>query len=225
LEDISDAQDCIQSCDILKFDACLDVFTDADNKSRKKIEELVECCGLDNKCEKTLETAQDCIGVCIDGCLQDAGTAYTECLGDEKKCSKGGCAAALSDVDDPASGDAEKTVSKLKPEDLQDCEDVGKFYKEVCKTGKDCCKDCNPELADVLDCMINDIVIPYLAVELNTTIGECPPSTTNASIEDAETSTSSRCPWACPRWLITHNRSVVSSQRLLKSVIRNLIAI
>merc|ERR1712137_847633 len=35
-------------------------------------------------------------------------------------------------------------------------------------------EECTTELSYVVDCLINDIVVPFVAIELSTTVDECP---------------------------------------------------
>jgi hypothetical protein len=175
LEDLSDARECIEGCDSELATECVDDFLDPKNKGKDKIKDLAKCCGLDSKCEKTLDSANDCIGACFDDCLQEAPSAYIDCLADEE-CSAAACSAELSDVNsgDEDAESIEKKANKLSAEDLENCDEVDKYYKDVCKAGKDCCRECNDELATVVSCMINKVVIPVIEIELNKTIAECP---------------------------------------------------
>jgi hypothetical protein len=159
-------------------DECIAEFLDDDGHKSSKLEDLVLCCEMDDQCERTLENADECVGVCFDECLQTTPEAYLDCIGDEDKCSIAECSTELEDVDQPVSGDdaddIAKQANKLEPEDYENCDAVDEYYANVCEAGSDCCKDCNPELAQVVDCMINFVVIPVIANELNTTIDPCP---------------------------------------------------
>jgi hypothetical protein len=68
----------------------------------------------------------------------------------------------------------EKRLQRIEADDLEDCGLLEDFVDAVCDVGDDCCDDCQPQLASVVDCLINDILIPYVALELNKTIEECP---------------------------------------------------
>lgn len=46
--------------------------------------------------------------------------------------------------------------------DITDCSSVQPFTEGVCHVGDTCCKDCSGELADTLDCLLNNIVAPFI---------------------------------------------------------------
>jgi hypothetical protein len=168
--------------------------------SVESLDELVDCCEMDNDCEKELEEAQECVQLCFDPCIKDSAEDYLDCIHDEddgvdsNKCSRQACLDGfLEDLEDDVdfSGDIldlkniEKRLTRIDQDDLEDCSLMEDFVEAVCDIGDDCCERCNEELAVVVDCLINDIVIPFVAIELNTTIEECPIS------EDCELENSS----------------------------------
>jgi hypothetical protein len=144
---------------------------------------------MERDCEKDLEEAQECVQLCFDPCITETSQEYLDCIQDENednnkknRCSRQQCLDGfLEDLEDDAdfSGDildlknVEKRLKKIDQEDLEDCGLLEDFVEAVCDIGDDCCEDCNEELALVVDCLINDIVIPFVAIELNTTIEEC----------------------------------------------------
>lgn len=204
VEDLDDAKECLRICNNIAYDpdedltgtfeddgSLLNFCLDGDN-SKDKIEDLddlIDCCKMEKDCEKELEEAQECVQECFDPCIGDTAKAYLECIDDENKgvdsnkCSRQTCLDGfLDDLEDDAdfSGDVldlknvEKRLKKIDQEDLEDCELLSDFVDAVCDIGDDCCEKCNEDLAIVVDCLINDIVIPYVAIELNTTIEVCP---------------------------------------------------
>jgi hypothetical protein len=165
---------------------CLDPSRDDEIES---LDSLVECCLMDKECERDLEDAQECVEECFDPCITETSQDYLDCIEDENrgvdsnKCSRQQCLDGfLDDLEDDADfsgdildlGNVEKRLKKIDQEDLEECGLLADFVDAVCDIGDDCCSECNEELALVVDCLINDIVIPFVAIELNTTIEECP---------------------------------------------------
>jgi hypothetical protein len=164
---------------------CLDPSRD---DSVESLDSLVGCCMMENDCKKALEDAQECVQLCFDPCIKTSSETYLDCIEEENKgmdsnkCSRAACLDGfLKDLEDEAgfSGDVldlknvEKRLTKIEQDDLEDCGLMEDFVDAVCGIGKDCCEKCNEDLALVVDCLVNDIVIPFVAIELNTTIEEC----------------------------------------------------
>jgi hypothetical protein len=119
---------------------------------------------------------------------------YLECIkdkGDQQECLDG----FLEDLEDDLSIDGssdisdlknvEKRVKRIDEEDLEDCELLSDFVESLCDIGDDCCSTCNEVLSYVIDCLINGIIIPFVSIELNTTIPECP-ITNDCELEDSK---------------------------------------
>ena len=166
---------------------CLDPKRKGD--SVDDIDSLAECCQMEKDCEKELEDAQECVvDLCLDPCIRDTAREYLECIEDQndgvtdKKCSRQQCLDGfLNDLEEEAdaSGDildlknVEKRLKNLQQEDLEDCALLDQFVETACGIGDDCCSKCTEDLSEVVDCLINDIVIPFTAIQLNTTIDFC----------------------------------------------------
>ena len=164
---------------------CLD--PSRDDGSIDSLDELIDCCQMTNNCKKELEDAQECVQLCFDPCIKETAQGYLSCIEDEnkgigEKCSRQACLDGfLNDLEEDAdfSGDVldlknvQKRLEKIEQEDLEDCGLLADFVEAACDIGEECCDKCNPDLALVVDCLINDIVIPFTAIELNTTIDEC----------------------------------------------------
>jgi hypothetical protein len=161
---------------------------DKDFKVIDDIEELVECCEyfndevFDKDCEDSLEDAQLCLTECLDPCIQETSTLYLDCIDDNSgssSCEATECFDELlsGDLEDDIDIDLEDladNIGQLEVDDLEDCDSLEDFVDSVCDIGKDCCKKCNSELAGIVDCLINDVIIPFVAAELNVTVNECP---------------------------------------------------
>jgi hypothetical protein len=198
VEQLDEAKECLRICNDKPLNAtlglavsgsllndCLD--PSRDGGSIDSLDSLVECCDLENACEKEFEDAQECVQLCFDPCIKTSSQAYLDCIEEENdgidaKCSRQACLDGfLEDLEDDAdfSGDfldlknLQKRLEKIEQDDLQDCSLVSNFVDAACDISNDCCKKCDQDLAVVLDCLVNDIVIPFTAIELNTTIDEC----------------------------------------------------
>ena len=201
---MDEAKFCLRTCNDIPFDPlntgnatleedgsllndCLD--PSREDGSIDSLDGLVECCQMENDCEKELEDAQECVQNCFDPCIRETSLAYLDCINDENdgvdsnRCSRQSCLDGfLEDLEDDADfsgdildlGNVEKRLTKIEQEDLEECSLLEDFVEAACDIGEDCCERCNTELATTVDCLINDIVIPFVAIELNTTIEECP---------------------------------------------------
>lgn len=165
---------------------CLDPSRDDEVES---LDSLMECCEMEKDCEKDLEKAQECTQFCFDPCVKDSAKAYLDCIHDEnkgievnKRCSRQACLDGfLENLEDDAdfSGDVldlknvNKRLKKIDQDDLEECGLMADFIEAACDIGDECCEKCTEELSVVVDCLINDIVIPFTSIELNTTIDEC----------------------------------------------------
>jgi hypothetical protein len=175
---------------------------DSSLDSVESLDDLVECCNFyedneafDSDCEDILEDSSDCLTECLDPCLTETAKDYLDCIQDEtgsKGCERQECLDGfLEDLEDDLdfSGDIfdirniEKRLEKIDADDLEDCDLLEDFVEAVCDVGDDCCDDCQSELGLIVDCLINDIVIPFVALELNKTIAECPIDTDNCELE------------------------------------------
>jgi hypothetical protein len=204
---LDDIKDCLRECnnDGL-LDGCLertdDKYKDESDQNLKKIdslEDFSECCDFDGSCEKDLESAEDCVTSCIDPCIREAPKEYIDCINDEvrddpasTKCGRQACINGFLDEDgleDELGGSGldlknlQDKISKINAEDLEDCSLLEDFVNEVCEVGEDCCEKCNKELGAVVDCLINDVVVPMLAIQLNTTVATCPIDTDKCELK------------------------------------------
>jgi hypothetical protein len=65
-------------------------------------------------------------------------------------------------------------IGDVDTETLENCSTLGDFIESVCEIGEDCCKKCISQLGYMVDCLINDVLMPYIAGEKNVTVNECP---------------------------------------------------
>lgn len=191
MADLDDARDCLRICN---DDALLAECMDPDVTD--SIEELVDCCKMDRDCQDELEAAQECITECFPACLSESAKGYVDCVNDEDGnagCSKQTCLDSfINDLEDEIEGapddllDFDSISSKLETideDEIGDCANLVNFVDTVCDLGDDCCDDCTDELAIMMDCMINEVLIPYVAWEKNTTIDTCPMDLDTCALE------------------------------------------
>jgi hypothetical protein len=50
---------------------------------------------------------------------------------------------------------------------ISDCSVLDTFTESVCRVGDQCCEDCNTEMATVMDCLLNQVVAPFVAIAAN----------------------------------------------------------
>lgn len=175
------------------LDQCLD---DIDNNSKdtttiEDLDDLSKCCNFDNSCKDTMAEVQLCLVQCIDSCLPATSQAWFDCVQDETGhhgCSRTACwdEFYLDEVKDDlkfggsSDGDlfdfehVQARIEKLALDDMDDCSLLEDFVETACKAGDDCCDKCQPELAATIDCLINDVITPYVGRQLNKTLPACP---------------------------------------------------
>jgi hypothetical protein len=220
MEDLDDARDCLRDCaddsvvttsgstDSL-LTQCLDESTD-EGSAVSSLEDLVDCCSFDSDCERDLEDAQDCLEFCLDSCIADEAEEYLDCIRDEAErssCDLDECIddflsddlvddldSSLSSSNDLFSIEAlERRIVRIEEEQLEDCNLLADFVDSACDIASDCCERCEEELGEFIDCLVNDIVIPFVSIELNRTIDTCPIDTENCELDlEAERESGSR---------------------------------
>jgi hypothetical protein len=214
MEDLDDARDCLRECSEDSvvttsgsteslLTQCLDESTD-EGSAVNSLEGLVDCCSFDSDCERDLEDAQDCLEFCLDTCIADKAEDYLDCIRDEasgSSCDLDDCIDGFLSDDLPDDLDSslesssdlfslsalERRITGIEQEQLEDCGLLADFVEGVCDIGTDCCSRCEEELGLFVDCLINDIVIPFVSIELNKTIDTCPIDTENCEL-DVDTS-------------------------------------
>ena len=63
---------------------------------------------------------------------------------------------------------------EITESDLEECDLLDDFLTSACRVGDNCCEACNTELAESLDCLLNRIVAPFVALAVNATALTCP---------------------------------------------------
>ena len=209
MEDLDDARDCLRECaedSVVTTSGsteslltrCLDESTD-EGSAVESLDGLVECCSFDSDCERDLEDAQDCLEFCLDSCVGDQAEEYLDCIrgaAEDSDCDLDECIDGFlsDDIEDDLEdtlGDSEDIFSlsalegrivRIDEEELEDCGLLAEFIDSACEIGQDCCDECEGELAVFLDCLVNDIVIPFVSIERNTTIDTCPIDTDDCEL-------------------------------------------
>jgi hypothetical protein len=187
------------------LDACIAEATDSsysnDNIDNiKGMGDFSDCCRFSGSCKKTLEEAEECFTECLPTCVKETPREWLDCIADEMdkdsdNCGRQACLDGFLEEDGlqdalGLSGDVldlknlEKRLNKMEAEDMEDCGLLEDFVTEVCDIGDNCCKPCREELGLVIDCLINDVVIPFVAIDLNTTIEECPIDTEKCEMDN-----------------------------------------
>lgn len=185
-----------------QLSVCLDESFEEYGSEVDSLDELVDCCDFDSDCERDLEDAQECLEFCLDSCIADEAEEYLDCIRDEAEensCDLDDCIdgflsddlpdeldESLSSSSDLFSLEAlERRIVLIDENQLEDCNLLGDFVDSVCDIGTDCCSRCEEELGEFVNCLVNDIVIPFVSIELNKTIPTCPIDTEECELEDS----------------------------------------
>lgn len=164
---------------------------------------LVECCDFDSDCERDLEDAQDCLEFCLDTCIADQAEEYLDCIRDEAESSSCDLDDCITDfLSDDLADDLDESLESsndlfslealerrivlIDENQLEDCNLLSDFVDSVCDIATDCCDRCEEEMGEFIDCLVNDIVIPFVSIELNKTIPTCPIDTENCELESLD---------------------------------------
>jgi len=164
---------------------------------------LVECCDFDSDCERDLEDAQDCLEFCLDTCIADEAEEYLDCIRDEAESSSCDLDDCITDfLSDDLADDLDESLESsndlfsleaierrivlIDENQLEDCNLLGDFVDSVCDIATDCCDRCEEEMGEFIDCLVNDIVIPFVSIELNKTIPTCPIDTEECELESLD---------------------------------------
>ena len=211
MEDLDDARDCLRDCaddSVVTTSGsteslltqCLDESAESLGSEVNSLEDLVECCSFDSDCERDLEDAQDCLEFCMDSCIADEAEEYLDCIRDEAEsssCDLDDCIddflsddlvddldSSVSSPDDLFSLEALETrIVRIDEEQLEDCGLLADFVDSACDIATDCCDPCEEEMGEFIDCLVNDIVIPFVSIERNKTIDTCPINTEDCELE------------------------------------------
>jgi len=159
------------------------------SSSVESLDSLIDCCEMSASCEHELTRAQDCVQICFDPCIKEKSEEYLDCIDEESELGSNDCDRQqclngfLDDLENDANfeeGDildltnVEARVKTLNDPDLHNCLFLEDFVDGACDIGEDCCESCLIELSYVVDCLLNDVVIPFVAIERNETIDVCP---------------------------------------------------
>jgi energy-coupling factor transporter ATP-binding protein EcfA2 len=193
LEDIDDATLCLRECSNKEYNGnsllaeCLTDDNDLDDVT--SIGDLVDCCQFERDCDNTLRDVQECLTGCLDTCIKDDAAQYLTCM--KENTGSGGCELSKcldsflsEDTEDQITSTGSSdifdlrgisdAVATISEDDVADCELLKNFVETTCDIGRSCCDRCDSELGAVVGCLINDIVIPFVIIESNTTIDKCP---------------------------------------------------
>jgi len=211
-EDLDETRDCLRICNndfVLEgdsssgglLDGCMAATEDSYDGPLDDVDgisDFTDCCRMSNNCQNVLDNAEECVKECMPSCIREAPRLYMECLSDEMEknpaeCGRQSCLDGFLREDTLQDnlgqpGDIlefenlQSRLTTIDSTDLQDCSLLSPFVTEVCNIGRDCCNDCAPELAEVVDCVVNDVIIPFVAIELNETLAECPINTATCQL-------------------------------------------
>jgi len=185
LTDANMFTNCInQYCD--ENDPCFDTFYDA--------QDLGKCCGMPQggECKKAGKQAQKCFDTCLPSCVKVSTNDFFDCTfkyGGTTGCDRADCFQKLaldrewmyssSSTDSDSSDDTDfflqlgDHMQTMSDDDAESCVGATDKAKEVCGIGDDCCKSCNGELSAISDCLVNEVVRPYLSDKRSVTLNRC----------------------------------------------------
>lgn len=161
---------CLQNHCYGKNVECLTYFPSADS--------LSICCDMDFDCIETSTKIDKCLSDCLPSCVDSTISNYMSCTGYRSSTTTGcdveDCMTKIVlDRDWLAEGDSlsnsNKFLQKLG-DDLQEkkyfgydgCVSTEQKVAEVCEIGETCCDNCNSQLSDVMDCVVNEVVREWM---------------------------------------------------------------
>jgi len=133
------------------------------------------CCKMEKSdsgkdCSDAAEAVDQCLEKCLPGCVLETATAYLDCSRTISPCRFDNCVTGIALDRDwiDVKGDDNDIFYEQLSNDLEgkvfsdSCESTEEKAKLVCDIGKSCCETCNPELGAVMNCVVNDMMRPWL---------------------------------------------------------------
>jgi len=157
---------CLESSCRGSDSSCLDYFPNADS--------LQSCCNMDNDCGETSRKIDTCLNDCLPSCVSDTVNNYMQCTTyrSANPCNIEDCITGIV-LDRSWAPDAASSTKKFL-ENLEDdlentkysgedgCSTTEAKATEVCRIGKTCCDPCNEQLGDVMNCVVNEMIRPWM---------------------------------------------------------------
>jgi len=186
-----DCEGCVENADIFQNcvkDYCVD--SDGSYGESKEyclaepmftdMRQLADCCLMSDRsgkdeCNEAGENINGCLTDCLPECVEDSIYNYMNCYYFEEtlkaNCNLGDCITKIA-LDKEWMGDKlnnEEEFFKALEQSLQqgsaseklECDKAEEKAAKVCSIGQSCCGECNPELGDMMDCIVNTVVRPW----------------------------------------------------------------
>jgi len=141
---------------------------------------LPGCCDMnDSDCAEYATRVDDCLADCLPKCVNKKVndylecTAYTSTIRSASGCDLNDCYAGIALDRDWANDDDLKNTDKFFKKLTDNISDMSSYDQQgicdgaeskataVCKIGETCCEPCVKELSKVMDCVVNDMILPY----------------------------------------------------------------
>jgi len=146
---------------------------------------LPDCCDMpsDSECTSAAGVVENCLENCLPECVQEKVTDYLQCntltstMRSVSGCNLDDCMTQIAldrewvggdDDSDDSLANTDKFFKQLTDDiksisgtSAESCDGAEDKAKSVCAIGGTCCAPCNPELSDVMDCVVNDLVRPF----------------------------------------------------------------
>jgi len=154
-------------------------------------ENLGSCCFPDDtnsECATSLSESSTCLATTLTN-IRDKSNAYIQCIRQPLACEMASiCVASLTGgagvVGSPNNFDVGSLTLQTMASNATTCNDMDTFLNNACDTVRGCCSPCSPKIADVVQAVTNDLLLPAYnraATAFNCDSMTCPKPDTNAT--------------------------------------------
>jgi len=143
--------------------------------------DLASCCEMSTTCKLRAIDVEACFDECLPECVEDTANNYLECMVWESYigsgCNREDCfSQILLDrdwVDDDTLDSSDNFFDNLgdrlddirdDSNDINSCDGAEYKAAEVCDINSSCCSECDEELSEAMDCVVNKVMRPILGV-------------------------------------------------------------
>jgi hypothetical protein len=129
------------------------------------LNDLVQCCEMSAACKQTFKDARQCSqSGCIKPCMKQSAKSYMGCLIDQVDAQPPVCRFASLCVGQLTGNDSFDFAKTLAQDTngvtASSCSSMSGFVDGLCEISDSCCPQCNAQMLGLVDCLVNDFLLP-----------------------------------------------------------------
>lgn len=130
-----------------------------------KLNDLAQCCEMSDACKQTFSDARQCAQTgCINRCMKRRARNYMGCLIRQVNANPPVCQFAslcVGQLTGNDSFDFAKTLAQdTNAVTAASCDPMDGFVDGLCDISNSCCPSCNTPMLRLVDCLVNDFLLP-----------------------------------------------------------------